>query len=291
MKKFIPFFIILIMTAFSIQFIGCASSKPKGENSQASDEEDLGEIERLLGISSGDSTQKKQSEQGDDLLTLLKADEDKGTMPTSSAEEIGTDPRFIQMQTQVQDLDEQLIEKNRTIADLKAQLMMKEEELKSYQSRQTTSMRDQSPQPPPPQTTYQPPSPTQSTVSGSRNEYEQEYDNALNLFHSGQYRDAMDAFESMLAKNRNHSLSDNAQYWIGECNYALGNYRAAILSFEKVFTFNQSNKNDYAQYKLGLCYLKLGDSVHAKEEFQNLIDNYSNPDLVDRAHEKIAQLQ
>lgn len=291
MKKFIPFLIILIIATFSIQFIGCASSKPKGEKSQTSDEEDLGEIERLLGISSEDSAQKKQSDEGDDLLTLLKADEDKGTTPTVGAEEIGADPRFIQMQTQVEDLEDQLIEKNRNIADLKAQLMMKEEELKSYQSRQPSRTVSQSPAP---KTTPKPyyESPTQSSsYSGSRSEFEQEYDSALNLFNNRQYNEAMDAFEALLAKNRNHSLSDNAQYWIGECNYALGNYRAAILSFEKVFTFSQSNKNDYAQYKLGQCYFKLGEKDRAREEFQNLIDNYSNSKLIDQAHDYLAKLE
>lgn len=295
MKRFIPFLIILIMAAFAIQFTGCASSKPKGENSQTSDEQDLGEIERLLGISSEDSVKKKQPQEGDDLLTLLKADEDKGTTPTAGAEEISTDPRFIQMQTQVNDLEDQLIEKNRTIADLKAQLMMKEEELKSYQGRQKSSIPDQSPAPPTSsktdyQPTYQPP--VQSNkYSSSKSEFEQEYDQALELFHNRQYSKAMDAFEALLAKNRNHSLSDNAQYWIGECNYAMGNYRAAILAFEKVFSFTQSNKNDYAQYKLGQCYFKLGEKDRAREEFQNLIDNYSNSMLIEQAHDYLAKLE
>ncbi len=176
-------------------------------------------------------------------------------------------------------MEGQLVEKNRTIADLKAQIMMKEEELKNYRSGQAQGPPERS------STQYY------SGGGGGGSQYEQDYNRGLDLFHSAQYRDAIAVFESLLSQNRNHSLSDNAQYWIGECNYALGSYRAAILAFEKVFTFTQSNKNDYAQYKLGLCYYKMGDYARAREEFQNLIDNYSNPELVSRAHDYLAQLE
>jgi tol-pal system protein YbgF len=282
MKKLFPLLLIFTICLFSIQFVGCASSKPKTDQETTSEDEDLGEIERLLGISSEDKARKKEPKSDDDLLTLLKADEDKGTTQTQTAESgaVG-DPRLAKLQNEVSGLENQLVEKNRTIADLKAQIMIKEEELKSYRSGQKTA-------PSQPANQYYPPA-TSSSVSG-RSEYESTYDRGLDLFHTAQYQDAMGIFESLLAQNRSHSLSDNAQYWIGECYYALGNYRAAILAFEKVFTFSQSNKNDYAQYKLGQCYQKLGDNARAREEYQNLIDNYSNPELVARAQEKLAQL-
>ena len=285
MKKFVPLFFILAIIVFSIQFIGCASSKPKSEStSGANKEEDLGEIERLLGITDEDK-QKQPKKEDDDLLTLLKADEDKGTTPTTTGAQSGGDARLTNLQKKTDDLESQLMEKNRTIADLKAQLMMKDEELKRYKSGGGVQT-----QPAAKPQTYSYPNASPISYSGG-SEFERTYDRGLDLFHTGKYRDAMSIFESMLAQDRNHNLSDNAQYWIGECNYALGNYRAAILAFEKVFTFSQSNKNDYAQYKLGLCYQKLGDSARAREEFQNLVDNYSNTELVSRAQEKLAQLR
>jgi tol-pal system protein YbgF len=284
MKKFVPLLFVFFATLIiSFQFSSCASSRPKSEEPSATPaEEDLGEIERLLGITEEDKKQQtKKEKEGDDLLTLLKADEDKGTTPTGGAQG-GGDVRLTNLQKKVDDMEGQLMEKNRTIADLKAQLMMKDEELKRYKSGGGTAQ--------PANQYYSPPVSGSTSYSGG-SEYERTYDQALDLFHSAQYRDAMSLFESLLTKNRNHSLSDNAQYWIGECNYALGNYRAAILAFEKVFTFSQSNKNDYAQYKLGLCYQKLGDSARAREEFQNLVDNYSNEELLARAQEKLAQLR
>jgi tol-pal system protein YbgF len=286
MKKFLSLFLIFMLVLFSIQWISCASSKPKTDESTKTqgNGDDLGEIERLLGISPQDKEQPKKEKSEDDLLTLLKADEDKGT--TTSDSMPGTtvgDPRLTKLQNDVGRLENQLVEKNRTIADLKAQVMMKDEELKSYTSGQKsmpTQTKDQ--------TQYYP---AAESSSPGISEYERTYDQGLDLFHSAKYEDAMGIFESLLAQNRNHSLSDNAQYWMGECYYALGNYRAAILAFEKVFTFSQSNKNDYAQYKLGQCYQKLGDKDRAREEFQNLIDNYNNSELIDRAYDKLTQLQ
>jgi TolA-binding protein len=121
-------------------------------------------------------------------------------------------------------------------------------------------------------------------------EYENNYQYGYNLALNRQFKEAIQVFENLIAVNSNHKLADNAQYWIGECYYALGDYRTAIISFEKVFTFSQSNKNDYAQYKLGLCYFNLNDRQRAKEEFQSLIDNYQNPMLTGKAEEYLAKL-
>ena len=62
-------------------------------------------------------------------------------------------------------------------------------------------------------------------------------------------RKAREMFEAFLAKHKDHKWAGNAQYWIGECYDALGDYHQAVLAFEKVFTFNKSHKDDDAQYR------------------------------------------
>ena len=98
-------------------------------------------------------------------------------------------------------------------------------------------------------------------------------------------------FESLLSQNRNNSLSDNAQYWIGESYYGLGEYQKAITAFEKVFTFSNSNKDDAAQLKLGLCYMKLNDNVKAREELEKLISDYPTSESVGLARRLLNQIQ
>ena len=62
-----------------------------------------------------------------------------------------------------------------------------------------------------------------------------------------------------------------------------GCHDTAIAAFHKVFTFPKSNKNPDAQFKLGLCYVRKGDSPKAREEFQRLLDLYPNSDYSKRA--------
>jgi len=112
------------------------------------------------------------------------------------------------------------------------------------------------------------------------------YQEALQTYRSRQYRDAIPKFEALLASNSKHALSDNCQYWIGEAYYD-----QAIIAFEKVFTFPSSNKDDSAQLKLGLCYVKLNDKAKAKDELQKLVNNYPNSEFIGIAKRFIAQLE
>jgi TolA-binding protein len=70
----------------------------------------------------------------------------------------------------------------------------------------------------------------------------------------------------------------------------MGNYQEAILSFEKVFAFTNSNKDDAAQLKLGLCYMHLNDNIKAKTELQKLINDYPTSEYVSMAKRLIAKI-
>ena len=82
------------------------------------------------------------------------------------------------------------------------------------------------------------------------------YQTALRAYRLKKYKDSIQQFESLLSTNTKHNLSDNAQYWIGESYYGLGDFQRAIASFEKVFTFSNSNKDDAAMTymkRFGYC--------------------------------------
>jgi tol-pal system protein YbgF len=117
------------------------------------------------------------------------------------------------------------------------------------------------------------------------------YQEALQTYRSRKYNDAVQKFEALLATNSKHALSDNCQYWIGEAHYDQGNYPEAIIAFQKVFTFPGSNKDDSAQLKLGLCYVKLNDKAKAKDELQKLVNNYPNSEFIGIAKRYIAQVE
>jgi tol-pal system protein YbgF len=121
------------------------------------------------------------------------------------------------------------------------------------------------------------------SVGFSPKEYKKEYISSLELFQNGEYEKAIDSFSFLVSINPNHDLADNSQYWIGESYYMLKNYRRAIIEFEKVFTFSNTNKADDAQFKLGLSYLLLGDKKKAENEFQRLIDFYPDSEYISKA--------
>lgn len=113
--------------------------------------------------------------------------------------------------------------------------------------------------------------------------FEQQYNSALNSFHEGQYRIAAATFERLLNEDPYNPLADNCQYWIGESNYARGKYFQAICDFEKVFTFDATDKRDDAQIMMGLAYLKAGQVDQARNDFSWLLACYENSEYYQRA--------
>jgi tol-pal system protein YbgF len=116
------------------------------------------------------------------------------------------------------------------------------------------------------------------------------YQEGRNAFEGKNYEAAIQYFESLLSMSTTHSLADNAQYWIGESHYALRQYDAAIIDFEKVLTFPKSNKNVDSQFKLGMCYMKKGNSAKAAEEFERLNADYPGNRFESRVNQILSGL-
>lgn len=263
------FWIGFLASAFALA--GCAGSKStveKDSGTTTTNQDEYGEIEQLLGISPQEQQKAAPEQNQDDLLSLLTTENQSGAQAQTQKPAVPVTTQT-GLEQQIDDLNKKIQEKDKTIALLRSQVMAMEESKTA-------------------------PASSSVIISGqsdiSDEEYEINYQHGYNLALNKQYKEAIQVFETLLAANTRHNLSDNAQYWIGECYFALGDYRAAILAFEKVFTFKQSNKNDYAQFKLGLCYYQLNDKKRAREEFQSLVDNYQNPGLTSKAEEYLAKL-
>ena len=79
---------------------------------------------------------------------------------------------------------------------------------------------------------------------------------------------------SLLSQNPGHSYSDNAQYWIAESYYGKKDFNKAILEFQKVFAYNETDKHDDAQLMIGLAYLKMGQRQRAHSAFGEFLQTY-----------------
>ena len=118
-------------------------------------------------------------------------------------------------------------------------------------------------------------------------EYTAKYIESLSQYQNGEWNMSLDGFKFLIQADSNHDLADNCQYWIGEIYYALKDFRRAIKEFEKVFTFPGTNKADDAQFKLGLCYVNIGETDKAKSEFESLLEFYPNSEYYKKAQKNL----
>jgi TolA-binding protein len=113
-------------------------------------------------------------------------------------------------------------------------------------------------------------------------DFRRRYVEALTAYQNGQYDQAGDQFMELMKSGDQHELTDNSQYWLAECFYARKNFKRAISEFERIFNY-ASDKGDDARYKIALCYWNVGSHDRARIEFQKLLDDYPNSDLVEKA--------
>lgn len=107
-------------------------------------------------------------------------------------------------------------------------------------------------------------------------------------FTRGEYDLAIQGFRNYLQKFPNTELSDNAQYWIGECYYSKGEYDGAIEEFKKVeANYPAGNKVPAALYKIGLIYLKLGKKREGETYLRRVISSFPNSPEAKQAKEKL----
>ena len=280
MKNYLIILILLIFANFI--FMSCAGTS-EGEDDYAGlteeekkQQQELDEIESLLGITSDKSdvkksTPKKKTEKKEEKLGLLSSED-----LAAAANQPVDEKKVKKLEKEISSLKSELNQKNLLISDLKAQVQLQKDRLSNVESGSYSSAAAGG---------Y-----NVSVGDVSPEEYEQKYQEGYQLFNAREYAAAAQIFESLLASSVSHSLSDNAQYWIGECHYAMRQYDKAIMDFEKVFTFPKSNKLDDAQFKLGLCYIRKGENGKAKEEFQRLLDVYPNSEYSGRAEGHLGSL-
>ncbi len=201
---------------------------------------------------------EEQTEQ--DILKLLEIEDSDAEKPDEKEAESDYD-------ASVSDLERELMERNSEINELKSELVLRDERIEEMR-RKISNMESSMPM-----------------VSGPTNfnEFSSRYRIALSHYYARRCREGIDLFNELLAIDMNNSLSDNCQYWIGECYYALKNFKKCIIEFEKVFTFSNSNKDDDAQLKLGLCYINLRDKERARSELNRLLTNYPKSEYVEKA--------
>lgn len=129
-----------------------------------------------------------------------------------------------------------------------------------------------------------------TTISGI--DADRLYNTSYLDFTKGNYQVAIIGFRRFLKLFRSSDMADNAQYWIGECFYSLGQLDSAETEFQQLLSeYPQGNKVPSAIYKLGLVYQLQGKGGLAQKKFKELVEKYPGTPEANLAQERLKRLE
>ncbi len=118
------------------------------------------------------------------------------------------------------------------------------------------------------------------------------YDRAFNLLKDGRYELAIASFKAYLETYPNADYADNAQYWLGEANYAQRRYDVALQEFNKVLdNYPKSSKRADAMLKMGFCYQELGKTEDAEAVLSNIVQMFPDTTAARLAKKRIQDIK
>lgn len=117
------------------------------------------------------------------------------------------------------------------------------------------------------------------------------YRESLAQYRAGNYKEALGGFKAFLASKPKEDYVDNALYWIGECQYGLGNFTGAVRYFKRVVNEQpDGNKVPDAMLKMSLAYERLGKSKQAKSTLKSLSSRYPLTNAGRAGKKRLSQL-
>lgn len=119
-----------------------------------------------------------------------------------------------------------------------------------------------------------------------------EYDRAFGLLKEGRYKQSIVAFEAFLKKFPASQYADNAQYWLGEANYANREYKQALNEFQKLIAKHpDSSKVSGARLKIAYVYYELKNWSAARESLQQIIKLFPESSVAKKANERLERIK
>jgi tol-pal system protein YbgF len=117
------------------------------------------------------------------------------------------------------------------------------------------------------------------------------YDTAWADYTSGQWELCISGFDMYLRTFPRSDLADEAQFYIGECNYADGKNQEAVQAYTQVITnYPRGQSVAPAYYKRGLAFERLGQIDRARESFEAVIKTFPDSDAARLAKQNLDRL-
>ncbi|MEZ5285436.1 MAG: tetratricopeptide repeat protein [Vicinamibacterales bacterium] len=120
-----------------------------------------------------------------------------------------------------------------------------------------------------------PPAPVNPGISPQRL-----YDTAWTDYTAGQWTLCIEGFGTYLRSFPRSEAADDAQFYIGECNFADGKFTEAMDAYNRVITgFPRGDKVPDAYYKRGIAFERLGQLDRARESWETLIKLFPDAEV------------
>lgn len=117
------------------------------------------------------------------------------------------------------------------------------------------------------------------------------YQKALDMVHKSDFLTAVASFRTFLKAYPKSEFADNAQFWIGECYFALKDHSKAIKEFQAVADkYPKSDKISGAVLKQGLSFAELNMPEEAKMFLNKVVKDFAGSDDAMKAREKIEKI-
>ncbi len=118
------------------------------------------------------------------------------------------------------------------------------------------------------------------------------YQKARSLLLEGDSTHAAQVFKTFVAQYPDHSLADNAMYWLGECHYSSGQYAKAVTVFKNlVNAYPKAEKVPDALLKTGYSYLSMDDTNRAHHYLKSVLTQYPFSPAAEKAQEKLKEFE
>ncbi len=114
------------------------------------------------------------------------------------------------------------------------------------------------------------------------------YTQAYADYNRGDYDLAIQEYQEYIRNYPDTDLSDNAQYWIGECLYSKGKYAEAVEALDQLLRqYPSSDKLPDARFKKGMALERLGRRSQALLEYRFVAERFPNSEAGHKAREKL----
>jgi tol-pal system protein YbgF len=136
-----------------------------------------------------------------------------------------------------------------------------------------------------PSTAPAPTAPSSGPPPAPRELYTQAYAD----YARGNFDLAIQEYQEYLRNYPDTDLSDNAQYWIGECLYSKGKFVEAVDAWNELLgKYTSSDKLPDARFKKGMALERLGRRSQALVEYRYVADRYPNSEAGKKARERLS---